>query len=87
MTIMTDDRYLKTANVVLDLVDSAFPGWTPWERASLISVALGVRLGELMFPRDPRRALVHSGMILGSAALFAQQEKTKEVKLSCEGSA
>jgi hypothetical protein len=84
---MSDQAYLENARVILGMVHRAFPGWTPEQRASLLSVALGLHVGEVAFPKDPRQMLVHTGVILGTAAMFAQREMTREAKQSCEGRA
>ena len=84
---MADERYLENARVLLGLVDGAFPDWTPEARTSLISVALGLRVGETAFPNDPRQTLVHTGVILGTAAAFVQRQMIQGVASGCEGRA
>lgn len=84
---MGDSRFLDGGRALLEMARRELPDFEDGELVSLLSVALGLRIGEEMFPRDPRLGLVQAGLVMGVTAQHAQRILTQETVSSCVGCA
>lgn len=84
---MADENVIEHAQKLLDIIGKAFPDKNRGEQLSIMATAVGLRTGEVMFPHDPRNALVSLGYTMGAAAAFAQNRQTMREVKQCEGTA
>lgn len=85
---MAAENFEMMGRRLLEILDEEFADEAPGDRVNVLAVALGLRVGDVAFPADPRTALIAAGVVTGVAAAVTQaRARRRGLPLDCVGSA